>query len=335
MACASLSARAGETLRVATWNVELARKGPGALLGDILKGKDKQVAAVVAVIAEISPDILVLQGVDYDPDGHTLTALAGALEAAGASYPHRFSSPPNTGIPSGFDLDRNGRLGDARDALSYGTFRGEGGMVILSRWPLRLVADHTRALWRDSPGATLPEGYYTADELTILPLSSVNHWDVAAEAPGGAIRLLAFHAGTPVFDGPEDRNGLRNRDEVLFWARYLDGDIPGGPAERFVILGDANLDPEGGQGHRAAISALLAHPLVQDPGPVDTSGAGHTARWDKVGDLRVDYVLPSADLRVLGAGVFRPAPGDPLGKLLGKDGLAASRHALVWVDLAL
>ncbi|MCB2058676.1 MAG: hypothetical protein KDE30_12270, partial [Novosphingobium sp.] len=58
-----------ESLRVATFDTELARKGPGLLLRDISSGKDAQVAAVVAVIAAVRPDVLVLQGIDWDFDG--------------------------------------------------------------------------------------------------------------------------------------------------------------------------------------------------------------------------------------------------------------------------
>jgi len=36
-----------EPIRVATYNAELSRKGPGLLLRDILRGKDDQLAAVV------------------------------------------------------------------------------------------------------------------------------------------------------------------------------------------------------------------------------------------------------------------------------------------------
>jgi hypothetical protein len=49
------------------------------------------------------------------------------------------------------------------------------------------------------------------------------------------------------------------------------------------------------------------------------------------GNLRVDYVLPSAELDVAGAGVFWPAPGDPLAAAAQ----AASSHRLVWVDIEL
>ena len=82
---------AQDRLRIATFNTELKRDGPGLLLRDISRGKDAQLAAVVEVITAVSPDILVVQGIDWDYDTRALEAFAKALEAAGAPYPHLFS----------------------------------------------------------------------------------------------------------------------------------------------------------------------------------------------------------------------------------------------------
>ena len=51
------------------------------------------------------------------------------------------------------------------------------------------------------------------------------------------------------------------------------------------------------------------------------------------GGMRIDYVLPSVDLELVGGGVFWPSPEeDPEGHALAE---AASDHRLVWVDLRL
>jgi hypothetical protein len=62
-----------------------------------------------------------------------------------------------------------------------------------------------------------------------------------------------------------------------------------------------------------------------------------TADWptDGPGNLRVSYVLPSSDLPVTAAGVFWPAPDDPLATLLGQSEQGAGPHRLVWVDIAM
>lgn len=330
-----------EPLRIATFNAEMFRKGPGVLLRDIVRGKDPGIAAAADVIARNAPDILALQGFDWDHDGAALTAFAALLETRGLAYPHRFAARPNAGMATDLDLDGDGRLGGPGDAQGFGTFSGQGGIAVLSRHPIAEseVQDFSSLLWRDFPGALLPvhpdgRPYPSDTAQAIQRLSSTAHWAVPIDLPGGGrLVLLTFQAGPPVFDGPEDQNGRRNHDEVLFWRHYLDGAFGPAPQGPFVLAGGANLDPRDSDGRREAINALLTDPRLQDPTPASSGGndATDTVDWPKVGQLRVDYVLPSADLKVTGAGVFWPAPGAP-----GHEAaLAASRHRLVWVDLAI
>ncbi len=312
----------------------MSRDGPGLLLRDIGKGDDPQVLATVGIIAQVAPDILVLTDFDYDLDGAALAAFA---QSFGQTYPHRFALRPNAGLATGLDLDGNGRLGEARDAQGYGRFGGDGGMAILSKVPIGSadVRDFSPLLWKDLPGAVLPRGadgpFPSQQAQAEQRLSSTGHWIVPIMPDGGdGFSLLAFSSTPPVFDGPEDINGLRNRDELRLWEVVLDGGY-GPPPASFVIAGNANLDPMAGQGLTAAMSAVLADPRLQDPLP-DLP----TADWpaDGPGQLRVSYVLPSADWTVTGAGVFWPAPDDPLYALGGGDRLAAGPHHLVWVDIS-
>lgn len=348
LALIGASGAQAETFRIATFNTELSRKGPGLLLRDILRGKDKQVAAVAEVIAQVAPDVMVLQGIDHDHELRTLTALRDRIGDAGQDYPHTFALRPNTGVATGLDMDGDGRLGGPGDGQGWGRFAGAGGMAVLSRFPLGEARDLSGLIWAEQGWATLPETegrpFPSPEARAVQRLSSVGHWIVPVELPGGgALQLMAFHAGPPVFDGPEDRNGKRNHNEIALWRHVLDGDHGAAPVGRFVVLGDANLDPVDGDGLRAAIRDFLGDARVQDPRPVSEGGAGaadkshkgdpglDTVDWPgpKPGNLRVDYVLPSADWQVAGAGVFWPAPG-----MSGHDiAVAASRHRLVWVDL--
>ncbi|WP_160116054.1 endonuclease/exonuclease/phosphatase family protein [Candidatus Halocynthiibacter alkanivorans] len=210
-------------LRFATYNAELSRKGPGLLLRDILRG-DAAVVAAAGLIAQRDPDVLLLTGFDWDLDGRALTAFAGLLAGQGAEYPYQYAPRPNAGVASEFDLDRNGVLGEARDSLGYGAFSGQGAMALLSKLPLlpEQARDFTALLWRDAPGAAPPKGYFSDDILAVLPLASVGLWELPLLLPGGGTaRVLAFYATTPLFDGEEDRNGKRNRDELRFWIEYL------------------------------------------------------------------------------------------------------------------
>ncbi|WP_432448226.1 endonuclease/exonuclease/phosphatase family protein [Aliiroseovarius marinus] len=319
------------------------------MLRDILKG-DTQIEALVRVIVTAKPDVLALQGFDHDLENHALHAFQNALAAAGHAMQHSFSGPPNTGVETGLDLNGNGRFGEAQDAHGYGRYTGQGGMAVLSTIPMGQIRDFSQMLWKDLPGNSLPGPddlpLPAPDAATMLRLSSVAHWDIELTPPGApAFHLLTFHANTPVFDGPEDRNGRRNHDEITFWARYLDGELAGHPAPStpVVIAGNANLDPEDGDGRKQAIRALLARPDLQDPRPQSAGGAAaadpehrgdpayDTADWPdgKPGNLRVSYVLPDASLNVTDSGVVWPAPDDPFAQTVE----TASRHRLVWVDI--
>lgn len=266
---------------------------------------------------------------DYDAGDAALSALSERLAAEGAVYPYRIALRPNTGQPTGVDLDGDGQSYRARDAQGFGYFNGQGGMAILSRFPIVEVRDFSAFLWRDLPdghaGAVVPD---TAQP--ILRLATVGAWDIAFDLPQGPFHILTLHASPPVFDGPEDRNGLRNADELRFWQMYLEGWSPDGApfeAPDFALIGTLNVDPHRGEGRRGPLQALLQHPRLQDPAP-EGGGGMATADWEEPtpGDLRVDYILPAANLRVTDSAVMWGTEDGPETE--------ASDHRLVWVDIA-
>jgi hypothetical protein len=332
LAVLSAGAAQAETIRIATYHMELSRRGPGLLLRDIATREDPQVEAAARVIAAADADVILLLGIDFDLELKALGAFADRVAASGAGYPYRFALRPNTGMATGLDLDGDGRRGGPGDAQGFGRFAGQGGMAILSRLPLGEARDASTLLWRDLPGAILPEGM-APEVLKAQRLATTGFWEVPVQTPGGPLWLLAWHATPPVFDGAEDRNGRRNHDETAFWLQRLDGRL--GPAipDRFVLLGDANLDPARDEGRPDALRALLAHPRLQDAVPRGAEGAAtadFSAR-EGPGKMRVDYVLPSAAFRLAGSGVIWPEPDDPLRATAE----SASRHRLVWVDVTL
>jgi len=377
-------------LRVATYNLSLNRNAPGQLVADLSTTTNAQAKTVAQIIQRVNPDIVLLNEFDYVP-GNVAADLFRDIYlevsqggAAPVEYPYAFVAPSNTGIASGFDLNNNGVTvttpgapGYGDDAFGFGAFEGQFGMAVLSKYPIDADAVRTfqHFLWKDMPGALLPDDpntaapadWYSAEELAVMRLSSKSHWDVPVEVGGNTVHVLVSHPTPPTFDGPEDRNGLRNHDEIRFWADYVtpgtssrymydDAGGTGGlkPGESFVILGDQNADPLDGDSVDAAIQQLLEHPRITDPlptsaGAVEASalqgGANLTHEGDPKydtadfndnpapGNLRADYVLPSRDLRVLDAGVFWPVQADPLSLLTGVFPFPSSDHRLVWVDL--
>lgn len=342
----SVPAIAETKLRIATFNAELLRDGPGLLLRDILSATDPQVEAIARIIAKNKPDIIALQGVDYDHDLKTLGALRARIEEHGHHLPFMFAARPNTGMVTGLDLDGDGKLGGPRDAQGYGEFAGQGGMGILSGYPILRdeARDFSELLWKDIPDALLRledgKALLSPEVSEVQRLSTVAHWSVPIIVENRKFQFLTFHASPPVFDGPEDRNGRRNHDEIVFWIQYLDGAFGTPPGRDFILLGDANLDPADGDGRKDAITRLLSDPRLTDPKPKRNDsppqGSGQTAdpRLDTVdwpgpdpGSLRVSYILPSSDLIVLESGIVSDADHE--------DVTSASRHMLVWTDLLL
>ena len=357
------------TLRVATFDVGMSREGPGLLLHELETVPEPSTLATAEVVRAARPDVLLLAGFDDDLRGRALDAFRALLGAGpdGIDYPHAFHAPVNAGAPSRLDLDDDGRTMGRGDAFGWGRFPGNGGMAILSRLPIDADAARTFAglPWAALPGAELPRRpdgspFPDAGRQAALRLSSRAHWDVAVLLPdGGRLHLLASRPTPPLFDGAEGFNRRRNRDEVRFWTVYLDGAAlrddqgrtAGAPDAPLVLLGTLNLDPLDGAGERGAVAALLAHRGCRIPRPASAGGAAagatganggqdgdpalDTADWRDddggPGNLRVAYVLPSAGLAVAGAGVFWPAPGEPMAEAA----LQASDHRLVWVDIAL
>ncbi|MEM1231169.1 MAG: endonuclease/exonuclease/phosphatase family protein [Pseudomonadota bacterium] len=379
------------SVRFATFNVYLNRSEEGALLRDLTSAdatadtkSHRQLRAVAEIIQRVRPDVLLLNEFDHDEAGAAIAVFQrkflGAVQNGQQpiDYPYRFSGPVNTGVPSGVDLDGDGRLGGPGDLLGFGAFPGQYGMVLLSRYPILKDKARTfqRFLWQDMPGALLPDNpatpapgdYFSAAALAVFRLSSKSHWDLPIDLGEHIVHVLAAHPTPPVFDGPEDRNGRRNFDEIRFWSDYIgapednryhvdDAGRRGGLGRQpFVIMGDYNADPFDGSGRTSAIGQLLTNPAVNaSVTPGSTGGAEDAAREGRAnethrsdpaldtadfnpaspGNLRVDYVLPSVHgLHPVCGGVFWPSAEDATRALVG-DGqpVASSDHRLVWMDL--
>ncbi|MDZ8053280.1 MAG: phytase [Aulosira sp. ZfuVER01] len=208
--------------------------------------------------------------------------------------------------------------------------------------------------------------WYSAEEQNALRLSSKSHWDVPIKVNGETIHVLVSHPTPPTFDGTEDRNGKRNHDEIRFWADYItpgkgdyiydDAGKKGGIAagSSFVIMGDQNADPVDGDSYDNAIRQLLQNPGINtnviptSPGApqqaalqgganasqkgnpyFDTADFADTAP----GNLRTDYVLPSADLTISNSAVFWPVNDDSTFPLVGTFPFPSSDHRLVFADV--
>ena len=377
------AAAGGERIRFATFNASLNRNFEGQLIADLSTPANGQARTVAEIIQRARPEVLLINEFDFDSGNVALRLFQDnylSVSQNGADpivYPYRYTAPSNTGIPSGFDFNNNGVIGGPDDAYGFGFFPGQFGMAVYSMHPILYSEIRTfqNFLWKDMPGARLPDDpatpapadWYSLEELAAFRLSSKSHWDVPIRVAGDTIHFLVSHPTPPVFDGPEDRNGTRNFDEIRLWADYItpgpsnfyiydDAGDRGGlaPNSRFVIAGDENSDPLDGDSIPGSIQQLLEHPLVNTKVTPSSEGAAEAAllqgganathRSDPKndtadfadtapGNLRADYVLPRKNLRILDSAVFWPLQSDPLFRLTGVFPFPSSDHRLVWVDV--
>lgn len=367
-----------QSLRVATFNLGDVRTS------ELVRRDATRLCGLAEVIQRIRPNVILLNEIAYDieggPDvppgeapGQNARRFAehylAAAQAAGLE-PMRFvafMAPTNTGMPSGFDLDRSGEVvgeypAPARgqtpegtafggDCWGFGTFPGQYGMALLVDARLRIREGEIRTFrllpWEYMPGAFLPKDpetggpWFDEEELRLVRLSSKSHWDVPVELPNGSIlHLLCSHPTPPAFDGPEMRNKRRNYDEIRFWADYIAGEPyivddlnrPGGLAggALFVILGDLNADPDEGDSFKNPIERLLLTNRRIDGSltPLaDVAIEGLDPDDTARFGLRVDYVLPGRGVESIASGVWRHAPTGTPGAAFPSD------HFPVWADL--
>ena len=372
-ASAAIQSTSDKPVRFASYNVALNRRSAGALKQELRGGNSAQARKIAEVIQRTRPDVLLLCEFDYDEQGEGLTSfqkeyLAVAQNGAPPiEYKFRFYAPVNTGVDSGLDLDGNGKMKTGNDAFGFGLFPGQYAMAVLSRYPIDTdnIRTFQNFLWKDMPNAALPvknDGtpYYSDQVLKVFRLSSKSHWDVPIKIGTRRVHFLASHPTPPVFDGPEDKNGKRNHDEIRMFADYVSGAADylyddngkkGGLADDalFVIAGDLNADPQDGDSFNQAILQLLNAPRINSALAPTSLGGSHFSKLQaganqrhkgnpahdtgdfndrSVGNMRIDYCLPSKSLTLKKNGVFWPLPEQPAG-----EAVKASDHRMVWIDV--
>jgi len=364
-------------LRVATFNVSMEalnytnndKKSPitgNELLG-ALKSNHQQIKNIAEIIQQIQPDILLLNEFDYTGNDNAIKLFISKYlnisqnNQKAINFPYYFQSSVNTGIKTPFDLNDDKKIEQPADTYGFGYFPGHFGMVVLSKYPLddKAIRTFQYFKWKDMPNALRPidpqthKPWYSDEAWQEFRLSSKSHWDIPVTVDGKTIHILASHPTPPVFDGPEDRNGKRNHDEIRFWYDYLSPQLSSyiyddnqkyGGIEKdtpFIILGDLNASAIEGDAINTGIKSLINHQKIQDPMPSSKGGAEHkldnpkakhhTAFWG----MRADYVLPSKQgFKIIDSAVYWPIKTSEQYRLI-ESRHASSDHRLVWLDLEL
>jgi endonuclease/exonuclease/phosphatase family metal-dependent hydrolase len=367
-------------IRVATYNLEDVRPS------DVRDGNQPRLRRLAENIQRIRPNVILLNEIAFGAEDDYGRKATGATTAKRFNElylrvaqrdglkPMRYrvyTARPNTGMPSGFDLNHDGQIKTSfplpepsdpvtgrppaqtdsgraygNDCWGFGTFPGEYGLALLVDERLEVDEDAIRSFhlfpWRAMPDANLPRDengdlWYQDEVLDMVRLSSKTHLDIPVKLPNGAIvHFLASHPTPPAFDGPEQRNQKRNHDEIRFWADYI--------MNAGYIVDDKGV--QGGLG--ANTEFVILGDLNADP----DEGSSYRDPMDRylLANPRIDSSLvpvsdiPVADLDaddtarfglrvdyILPSSGIRPLRGGVWRTL---DAESPSDHFPVWMDLA-
>src|SRR5882672_1555373 len=187
-------------LKIATFNAALFRDQSGQLLSDLSQGADSQIKSIAEIIQRTTPDVLLINEFDYSPNNSAIDLFQSILSTPQNNlnlptstqptlFPYRRAFASNTGIPSGFDLNNNGKIvttigasGYADDAFGFGAFPGQHAIALFSKYPIldSQIRSFQFFKWKDMPGNLLSNDaalttYYSPEEQAALRLSSKNH----------------------------------------------------------------------------------------------------------------------------------------------------------------
>jgi len=127
-------------LRVATFNCSLNREAAGQLERDLGTDGDVQARKVARVLRRVRPDIVLLNEFDFSEPAvaaeaflkNYLSSEVSWAQESPLQYDHWWTGPVNTGVPTGRDLDHDGKSNGPGDAFGFGRFPGQYGMLLLS-----------------------------------------------------------------------------------------------------------------------------------------------------------------------------------------------------------
>lgn len=355
-----------------TYNIEDLRHKDikAALRGEKGPGPDRVLAAA-ELIAAVNPDVLFVQELEHPetptgaalPDSSSASDFADILLTAQSKLGIQerkygfFQRSSNTGVPSGKDLDRNGKVvlepGSeeyGHDCFGFGVFPGQYAMALLVGEPFAIDSKAARTfqtlLRAEMPGALLSYGdnvtwplhkpWYDADMLSVLRLSSKSHWDVPVLVPdpsGEGSRTIRAHLSHPTPPQYTHDTAMRGHDEIRFWASYADGDswirddsgvFGGASREPAVIMGDLNADSRISDAIFDPVGMWLwqrgryqRHVPSSKTTTKDTEGRVMSADATTVEGFRLDYLLPTPGLIARRGAVLRGRADLPEGSAGG------------------
>ncbi|MFH0981702.1 MAG: endonuclease/exonuclease/phosphatase family protein, partial [Planctomycetota bacterium] len=124
-------------------------------------GTHPQLCKAAEIVQRMRPDVLLLNEIDFDPKERRNATLflerylkVPQADQPPIDYPYLFFESVNTGVPTGLDLDNDGKTDGPADAYGYGRYEGQYGLALYSRFPIdrEQVRTFQNFKWKDMPG---------------------------------------------------------------------------------------------------------------------------------------------------------------------------------------
>lgn len=292
-----------------------------------------QVRAAAEIIKKFRPEVLSINEMECcreAPDLFLRNFLNKADWGDPLDYRYYYQPPTNSGIytanPPPFEQK------------GFGLFPGQYGLALFSSFPIlkENILNFNHFSWRD-----LPDSYLGCDMEGVpldIPLFTTSFADVPVSIGDCTLHIIMLHASIPVRGY---LNAQRNADQLKFLNQYIseDPNLPGikpKPGRYFVIMGDLNSDPEKGDSERKAINDLIANSRINYKrvsrdtfmGPDLNKNTGEGVQVAPL-ELRLNYILPSRDIRIKELEIFRPEDD----RYWWDKARQASDHFFLWADL--
>lgn len=360
---ANALARDNGKIRFATINAQLIGEIEGDLIAQLESGEDLRAKKLAATLQTQRPNIVALTGVDFDEQQDAIKLFQEKYLARGQDgaqpiqYRYSYVAPVNAGVDSGSDLNHDGTVGGAEDALGHGDFPGQGGMVLLSQLPIQesKVRTFNKLKWAELPNNRLSETSFTPLERKVMPLLSRSLWDVPVVSGSQTVHVVVTHLSSPRELGVEQAETARHRDQLQFVQDYLgqggeqgyiedDAGQTGGlePDAKFVLIGQLNSDPLEGSAQYRQLQELSAPAEFTSEGASsffrDRRDQDATAVLDlrphRTDGQRLNYVLSKRGAStILDSGVFWPTESSERATLVPEPDASGLSYRLVWADV--
>lgn len=253
-----------------------------------------QAVAAAEVIESLEPDFLSINEIQYDIQGvptpeykthsQNVTKLLGLSNLSGV-WDVNFASA-NTGMRS--KKDENGHYSASRqnmefaDTVNYGLFPGQYSTGFASSLPIEARININKLTWLDwDPDVDLSQYDIGTAAVEEYELFDKNFNVSSLQIGEKTVKIITLHA-VPAFNFGNDLspNLERNKAQLEFLSWYLSGDCdknslstvkacktkiqPLSKGERFIAVGDLNVDLASEKPGAAVLKSLLGNPLVHD-----------------------------------------------------------------------